>query len=59
MRHAYSHNDGSRFGGHDERILLVDDTDEDATELLTVICDGDPRSHRGFDFDGYVKGGRA
>ena len=59
MRHAYSHNDVSRFGGLDERILLVDDTDENATELLTVICDGDPRSNRGFDFDGYVNGGRA
>ena len=59
MRHAYSHNNGSRFGGPDERILLVDDTDEDATELLTVICDGDPRSIRGFDFDHYANGGRA
>jgi hypothetical protein len=39
-----------------DRILLVDDTDEDATELLTVICDGDPRGNRGFDFDAYHGG---
>ena len=39
--------------------LLVDDTDEDATELLTVICDGDPRTNRGFDFDAYRNGGVA
>jgi hypothetical protein len=50
---------GYRIRDIDERILLVDDTDEDATELLTVICDGDPRSNRGFDFDGYANGGRA
>ncbi len=42
-----------------DRILLVDDNDEDATELLTVICDGDPRSNRGFDFDAYRVGGVA
>ena len=42
-----------------DRILLVDDTDEDATELLTVICDGDPRTIRGFDFDAYRNGGVA
>ena len=41
----------------DDRYLLVDDTDEDATELLTVICDGDPRTNRGFDFDAYRMGG--
>lgn len=39
------------YSNHDDRVLLVDDTDEDATELLTVICDGNPRSNRGFDFD--------
>jgi hypothetical protein len=44
---------------HDDRYLLVDDTDEDATEILSVICDGDPRSNRGFDFDAYRKGGIA
>ena len=38
--------------------LLIDDTDEDATEILSVICDGDPRSNRGFDFDAYRDGGR-
>lgn len=43
----------------DDRYLLVDDTDEDACELLTVICDGDPRSNRGFDFDSYQIGGLA
>ena len=43
----------------DDRYLVVDDTDEDASELLTVICDGDPRSNRGFDFDAYRKGGIA
>jgi len=43
----------------DDRYLVVDDTDEDASELLTVICDGDPRSNRGFDFDAYRKGGVA
>lgn len=43
----------------DDRILLVDDTDEDATELLTVICDGDPRTNRGFDFDAYRSAGAA
>ena len=42
-----------------DRILFVDDTDEDATKLLTVICDGDPRSNRGFDFDAYRNGGIA
>ncbi|NOT70895.1 MAG: hypothetical protein HOP09_06290 [Hyphomicrobium sp.] len=41
----------------DDRYLLVDDTDEDASQLLTVICDGDPRSNRGFDFDAYRNGG--
>ena len=25
----------------DDRYLLVDDTDEDACEILTVICDGE------------------
>lgn len=44
---------------NDDRVLLVDDTDEDATQLLTVICDGDPRSNRGFDFDAYRIGGVA
>ena len=47
----------------EDRYLLVDDTDEDASALLTIICDGDPRSKRGFDFDGRFHslsdGGRA
>ena len=43
----------------EDRYLLVDDTDEDVSELLTVICDGDPRSNRGFDFDAYRTGGAA
>jgi hypothetical protein len=42
-----------------DRILLVDDTDEDATKLLTVICDGDPRNNRGFDLDTFGQGGVA
>ncbi len=41
----------------DDRYLLVDDTDEDAGQLLTVICEGDPRSYRGFDFEPYRDGG--
>ena len=49
----------TRYDHQDDRYLLVDDTDEDATELLSVICDGDPRSNRGFDFDAYRQGGAA
>lgn len=41
---------------HDDRYLLIDDSDEDATQILSVICDGDPRSRRSFDFDAYVNG---
>ena len=40
----------------EDRYLLVDDTNEDASELLTIVCDGDPRSKRGFDFDGRFHG---
>ena len=40
----------------EDRYLLVDDTNEDASELLTIICDGDPRSMRGFDTDGRFHG---
>lgn len=43
----------------EDRQLLVDDSDEDATQLLTVICDGDPRNHRGCDYDRYGQGGAA
>jgi hypothetical protein len=43
----------------DDLYLLDGDTDEDASELLSVICDGDPRSNRGFDFDAYGTGGAA
>jgi hypothetical protein len=39
--------------------MLTDDTDEDASQLLTVICDGDPRCNRGFDLDAYRMGGIA
>ena len=57
----------TRYDHQDDRYLLVDDTDEDATEILSVICDGDPRSNRGFDVmpeacfqnDAYVRGGVA
>ena len=51
--------------GHmaEDRFLIVDDTDEDASELLTIICDGDPRPRRGFDTNGRFQdgayGGRA
>ena len=51
--------------GHmaEDRFLIVDDTNEDASELLTIICDGDPRTRRGFDYDGRITdgayGGRA
>jgi hypothetical protein len=54
MRYASAQNTMSQ-----DRMLLVDDTDEDATELLTVICDGDPRHIRGFEFDAYRMGGVA
>ena len=43
-------------GMREDRYLLVDDTNDDASELLTIICDGDPRSKRGFDFDGRFHG---
>lgn len=43
----------------DDRYLLVDDTDEDASQILTIICDGDPRSNRGSEFDAYRNGGMA
>lgn len=49
----------TQFRDREDRYLLVDDTDEDTSQLLTVICDGDPRSNRGFDFDAYRDGGRA
>ena len=58
MRYQTHSRSGCRNCELDARILLVDDTDEDASQLLTVICDGDPRSNRGFDFDAY-NGGRA
>ena len=51
--------------GHmaEDRFLIVDDTNEDASELLTIICDGDPRTRRGFDINGRFQdgadGGRA
>ncbi len=32
-----------------DRYLLIDDTDEDATEILTVMTDGYTRSSRRFD----------
>ncbi len=43
-------------GMREDRYLLVDDINEDASELLTIICDGDPRSMRGFDTDGRFHG---
>lgn len=47
----------SLSAARDDRYLLVDDTDEDASQLLTVICDGDPRFNRGFDYDASRDGG--
>lgn len=44
---------------YEDHYLVLDETDEDASQLLTVICDGDPRSNRGFDFDAYGTGGVA
>lgn len=49
----------NQYRNVDDRYLLLDDTDEDASQLLTIICDGDPRSNRGFDFDAYRNGGVA
>ena len=49
----------TQLRSYEDRYLLLDDTDEDASQFLTVICDGDPRSNRGFDFDAYNHGGRA
>lgn len=43
----------------DRYLLLVDTGEEDVAEILTVICDGDPRLGRGFDFDAYRNGGVA
>ena len=33
----------------DDRYLLIDDTDEDATEILTIVTDGHFRSSRRYD----------
>jgi hypothetical protein len=33
----------------DDRYIILDDTDEDASEILTVICDGYRHSSRDFD----------
>lgn len=43
----------------DRYLLLVDTGEEDVADILTVICDGDPRTNRGFDFDAYRQGGAA
>lgn len=32
---------------HEERYLVIDDTDEDLSQILTVICDGQPRAPLG------------
>jgi hypothetical protein len=42
---------------YEDRYLLVDDTDEDTSQILTVICDGNPRHGRGIDFDAYAMRG--
>ncbi|MEQ1694826.1 MAG: hypothetical protein ABL901_03200 [Hyphomicrobiaceae bacterium] len=42
----------------DDRYLLIDDTDEDATEILTVLCEGPRHSSRDFDcLRAYRQGG--
>lgn len=42
----------------DDRYLVIDDTDEDASEIVTVITDGYSRSSRRFDsFRAYGRGG--
>jgi hypothetical protein len=33
----------------DDRYLILDDTDEDASQILTVICEGHRHSSRDFD----------
>ena len=33
----------------DDRYLILDDTDEDASQILTVICEGRRHSSREFD----------
>jgi hypothetical protein len=30
----------------EERYLVIDDTDEDVSQILTIICDGRPRAAR-------------
>jgi hypothetical protein len=30
----------------EERYLVIDDTDEDVSQILTIICDGRPRAVR-------------
>jgi hypothetical protein len=52
-------NSPSQRFAQDRYLLLVDTGEEDVTDILTVICDGDPRSNRGFDFDAYRQGGVA
>lgn len=44
----------------DDRYLLIDDTDEDATEILSVLCEHSASSQRDFaDFITTHQGGRA
>lgn len=44
----------------DDRYLLVDDTDEDATEILSVLCEHSASSKSDFaDFLNASCGGRA
>jgi hypothetical protein len=40
---------------HEERYLVIDDTDEDITEILTIICEGRPRAARS-ELDGWTGG---
>ena len=42
----------------DDRYLILDDTDEDASAILTVICDGYRHSSRDFgSLRAYGRGG--
>lgn len=44
----------------DDRYLLIDDTDEDATEILSVVCEHSHSSQRAFaEFLATGYGGRA
>jgi len=41
---------------HEDRFLIVDDSDEDVSQILTVICEGRPRTAQD-QADGWTGGG--